>query len=319
MTPALKLGTRRLPIERGRRRPGGNFPPWPAPAPHLASPMSIQRAKELIRDNLSIPTLPEVVQRISAMIEDPQMGTSEIGAVVAEDAPLAAKVLRIANSAFYGLRERCLSAEQASAVLGVRVLKNVVTQAAVIQQFEHLREYPDFDIDRLWAHSSMVAHASSIMAHSSSARLGLEPEEFHVCGLLHDLGKVVLLDGLGGGYIEIYREAKNLGQPLHQREREALGFDHTDVGAVVATHWSLHPAVASAIQYHHGPREAVSGDPVVALVANANLICHRIDEGQLEAAELTLDADTQDFLGIPAGRVPGIVESVVASQREAAA
>jgi putative nucleotidyltransferase with HDIG domain len=281
--------------------------------------MSLQRAKDLIRDNLSIPTLPEVVQRITAMIEDPQVGTAEIGGVVAEDAPLAAKVLRIANSAYYGLRERCLSAEQASAVLGVRVLKNVVTQAAVIQQFEHLREYPEFDIDELWGHSSMVAHACSILARSARGRIGLAPEEFHVCGLLHDLGKVVMLDSLGASYLDVFRDALRLDEPLHRHETQQLGFNHTDVGAIVAAHWSLPSAVAAAIQFHHGPREAVRDNPVVALVANANLICRRIAQGQLEAAEGTLDGQALDFLGIAPAEVPGIIAMVVGSQREEAA
>jgi len=281
--------------------------------------MSLQHAKDLIQDNLTIPTLPEVVRRISRMIEDPETGTGDIGAVVAEDPPLAAKVLRIANSAYYGLRERCLSAEQASAVLGARVLKNVVTQAAVIQQFEHLREYPDFDVDEIWAHSSTVAHACSTLARHSTRRLGLAPEELHVCGLLHDLGKVVLLDSLGGAYVEIHREAQQTETPLHQVEARSLGFNHTEVGAVIATHWSLPDAVASAIQFHHGPRERVAEDPVVSLVAHANLVCHRLKEGGRELAEATLDEGTLEFLGIPAEALPEILDAVLVSEREEAA
>src|SRR5205085_316330 len=96
------------------------------------------RAKQLIAKSLSIPTLPIVVQKVEALLRDPKVGTREIGSLVAEDPPLAAKVLKIANSSYYGLREHCVSTEQATAVLGMRVLRNVVTQAAVIKQFEHL-------------------------------------------------------------------------------------------------------------------------------------------------------------------------------------
>lgn len=272
--------------------------------------MSTQRAQELIRDNLSIPTLPAVVQRISAMIEDPEMGTAEIGAAVGEDAPLAAKVLRIANSAYYGLRERCLSTEQASGVLGVRVLKNVVTQAAVIQQFEHLAGNPDFDIDQIWQHASLTAAACQIIAGHCKGNIGLTPEEFHVCGLLHDIGKVVMVDSLGEQYLAIFAAAKAEGTPLFAKELEQFGFNHTDVGAIIATHWKLPKAVSAAIQFHHGPREAVRDDPIVALVANANLVCHRIADNDIDAAEATLDAETMEFLGIDPSAVPEIVASI---------
>ena len=275
--------------------------------------MSTFRAKQLIRDNLSIPTLPAVIQQITAMMADPDSGTGEIGALIGQDAPLAAKVLRIANSAYYGLRERCLSTEQASSVLGLRVLKNVVTQAAVIQQFDHLRNYPGFDIDDLWQHSILTATACQEIARRCDGRSPLEPEEFYVCGLLHDLGKIVLLDSMGDEYLEVFQEAKVTGERLHCLEEQRFGFNHTDVGAMVALRWTLPTAAASAIQFHHGPRENVQDDPVVALVANANLIAHRVAEGRIEEAELTLDEETTKFLSLDRRYVPQIIEAVRAS------
>lgn len=244
------------------------------------------------------------------MVEDPKIGVGEIGTQISTDAPLAAKVLRIANSAFYGLRERCLSAEQAASVLGARVLKNVVTQAAVMAKFSHLEGHPEFDINEMWQHASMTAHACSTIAKRCKNAVELTPEEFHICGLLHDLGKVVMLDGMGDKYIDAFLQAKTTGTPLHFVETELCGFNHTDVGAVVAKHWSLPDAVIAAIHYHHGPRENISADPVIALVANANLVCHRVADGHLEAAELTFDDQTMEFLGIDPRVVPGIIQDI---------
>ena len=280
--------------------------------------MSTLRAKQVIRDNLSIPTLPAVVQRISAMIENPETGAGEIGTVISEDAPLAAKVLRIANSSYYGLHERCMSTEQAASVLGVRVLKNLVTQAAVIAKFSHLDKFAEFDVNELWRHSIMTAHACSTIARHCKSRIDLTPDEFHICGLLHDIGKVVMLDGMGEQYLETYLRAKHVNQPLHFVETEAFGFNHTDVGAIVSTHWALPAPVTSAIQYHHGPRENVRDDPIVALVANANLVCHRVANDQIEAAELTLDEETVKFLGIDPRMVPEIIQAIHESMQEAA-
>jgi HD-like signal output (HDOD) protein len=256
------------------------------------------------------------VQEISLLVDNPKSGTAEIGALIAQDAPLAAKVLRIAGSAYYGLRERCLSTEQASSVLGVRVLRNVVTQAAVIQQFHHLQSIPGCSSDELWRHGILTAQACREIARHSQGCGALTPDEFYTCGLLHDLGKIVMLDSLGEDYVEVHQEAESSGDRLHQLEELRFGFNHTDVGALVALRWNLPTAAASAIQYHHGPRQCLEDDPVVTLVANANLVAHRVAAGNMEAAELTLDEETAQFLGLDIDDVAGIMATVQASMAD---
>ena len=122
----------------------------------------------LIRSHLTLPTLPTVVAKINSLVDDPDVGTREIGQAVAEDAPIAAKVLKIANSAYYGLRETILSTEHASAVLGVRQLRTIAMQASVISQFEHLKRSA-FDIDQLWRHSIATGHACAGIARNCRA------------------------------------------------------------------------------------------------------------------------------------------------------
>lgn len=258
----------------------------------------MNNASSLIRNNLNIPTIPEVVQRVENLVNDPDAGTGEIGAVVAEDAPLAAKVLRIANSAFYGLSNECVSTEQATTVLGVQVLKNIVMQVAVMSQFDHLEESDLFSVEDFWRHSNDTAQLCQFMARRAGSQLGLAPEELYVCGLLHDVGKVVMLDGLGRSYLELVEQSIREKRPLHMLESAELGFNHTDVGTLVASRWGLPEAVADAIRFHHGPRERVAESPVVALVAHANLIMHRVREGNLAAATGVVDEATCDLIGI---------------------
>ena len=270
--------------------------------------MSIHRAKELIRDNLNIPTMPEVIGKIQAMLNDPDSGTKEMGELISQDAPLSAKVLRIANSAYYGLRQPCVSTEQASAILGMRVLRNVVTQAAVIEQFQHLSKFATFDLDEAWRHSIATAQVCSRLAQQCRTALDLNPDEFYVCGLLHDLGQIVLLDSLGKHYVRIIDESKSSGTPIHVAERDYLDFDHTDVGAMVATRWGLPEPVIAAIQYHHGPREAVENDPVVSLVANANLLVNRVAASGADDAALVFDQGTCVQLGLGRDQMGDAIE-----------
>ena len=92
-------------------------------------------AEKLIEGQLNLPTLPLIVAKINTLVDDPEVGTREIGQAVSEDAPIAAQVLRIANSALYGLRAKVLSTEHATAILGVRQLRNIALQASVIKRF----------------------------------------------------------------------------------------------------------------------------------------------------------------------------------------
>lgn len=260
--------------------------------------MSSEPAKRLRPDRLRLPTLPVVVQKIQALVAEGSAGTRQIAEVVAADAPLAARVLRIANSAYYGLRERCISTSQACTVLGLRVLESVVLQAGVLQQYDHLRRHPGFDLNELWRHSILTAQVCSLLAQRSRAGLELEPEELYACGLLHDIGQVILLDQLSDGYLDVVGAARLLKVPLERIELQMLGVDHSQVGAMVAERWRLPPQVAEAIRYHHGPRERIQGDPLVSLVAHANLIVSRATAGDLEGARHALDPATARFLGL---------------------
>lgn len=258
-----------------------------------------------VPQNLTIPTLPSIVQRVNRLVDDPNSGLREIGEVLSEDAPLAARVLRIANSAYYGLAEPCLSAEQACAVLGVRALRNTVTQVAIIEQFEHLTG-TGFDLDTLWKHSILTAQACTRLAKESGI-VELTPDEFYSCGLLHDIGKVVMLDKLGVRYIDVLRDAQTTGVEDHVAEETELGYSHTDVGSIVAERWGLPIPVAAAIQFHHGPPEAMRDSAVVCLVANANLLIHRIEEGDLAGAAEVFDAQTAQLLGLSPETIAGTV------------
>ncbi len=260
--------------------------------------MSNPSIKDLIRNNLSIPTLPDVVLQINKMIEDPDAGTAEIGSLVSRDAPLAAKVLRIANSSYYGLSGECVSTEHASTVLGFKVLKNIVTQVAIINQFDHLEGDGRFSLQDLWDHAGLTAHLCSKLAQRCTVLRAFTPDEMYVCGLLHDVGKVVLLDGLGTRYLDLVQKSDEGGHSLFSVERASLGFSHTDVGAVVANRWGLPEQISNAIQYHHGPRDEVSRNVVVSIVAHANLVAHRVKQGPAEGIEAVFDAATREQLGL---------------------
>ena len=265
-------------------------------------------ARDLIQENVTLPTLPQIVAKINSLVDDPEVGTREIGQAVSEDAPIAAKVLKIANSAYYGLRETVLSTEHASAVLGVRQLRNIAMQASVISQFDHIESGGDFDLDGLWRHSILTGQVCAELSRRCRARIGLAPDEFHVIGLLHDMGKVLLLEGLGDQYLDAVRVANESGRELFDCEEELLGFNHAQVGALIAAQWNLPAAVVNAIQYHHGPDAEQKKDPVANLLAHTNLMTHRVAEQDQSGAVAAFDAGTMKILGLRPADVEECVE-----------
>jgi len=260
-------------------------------------------------DSFAIPTMPTVANRVSTMLQDPNAGLREIAAVVAQDAPLAAKVLKIANSSFYGLRERCMSTQQAASILGVKVLRNVVLQAAVIRQFDHLRE-SGIDLNDLWRHAIVTAQTCAFLAQRAKKKVLVTPEEAYVCGLLHDIGQVVLLDNLQQVYVNVMKRAKKENLPLFLLEQQTYGFTHADVGGRVATQWGLPHAVVHAITFHHGSEGEASREPVVALILCANLLVERVTAGKIAAVSGLFASPLAAPLGISSEVETAAVEFV---------
>ena len=268
-----------------------------------------QALRKLLKSNLTIPTMPAIVQKISTLMRDPNTGTAEIGKLVAEDAPLAAKVLRIANSAYYGLSNECMSTEHASTILGLNVLKNIVTQVSVISQFENLEKETGFDVSVIWKRSGLTAQIAYLMApHCEQVRV-LSPDEFYVCGLLHKVGQVVMLDGIGKHYAKLLTVASHNPGSTQKLENMKLGFNHQDVGALVAKRWDLPDAVIDAIQYHGQPIEAIGPRLHVHLITVASQAAKHMIEGETEMATSVL-LHNASVLGISPQVAAGILDQV---------
>jgi putative nucleotidyltransferase with HDIG domain len=277
--------------------------------------MGRQDVLRRLGDRLVLPALPEVVQRIQALADDPQVPLREVGAVVAEDVGLTAKVLRIANSAYYGLQEPVISTEQAAAVIGMRSLKNIALQTSVVQQFQHLASRWGSDWEEFWAHSIFTARLCLLLSRKLGVALEITPEESYTCGLLHDLGKVVLLDGLGEEFLSVLARAGESGSALHQVEEEVLGFTHIDVGSLVAARWKLPEPVRHAIEFHHGPKSEILGDPATAIVALCDQIAYRLDTHGFEATVPQLASLAEQTLRM----TPETFEEFLQAAREARA
>ena len=210
----------------------------------------------------NLPTLPGMIEQISRAVESKRFSVADVGKLISRDQVLSAKVLKLANSAFFGFSRKVGSLTQALVLLGFDVVKGLILTSSVFDLMKTRAE-------DLWLHSMGVATTSSIIA----AEIGLEDaEEVSLAGLLHDLGKVVLRAHMADDMESIQELVEVEGLSVREAEQEVLGFTHAEVGRWLAEAWKLPEQLAEPIQYHHHPDRAKDAPEFSAVVHFADIL-----------------------------------------------
>lgn len=200
--------------------------------------------RKALREVKNLPTLPGIVARLTRMAEDPDTTTEQMGRVISKDHILAAKLLKLVNSAFYGFPQKISSLSSAIILLGFNVIKSLIISASIFE----LMETSDVE---LWEHSLGTAVAASVLAK----RLGIQdPEEVSTAGLIHDIGKVAIKMELPKQYDEILNIVEMKHVSMFEAERMVLGLDHAEVGGWLAKSWFLPRKLVDPISCHHLPK-----------------------------------------------------------------
>lgn len=220
---------------------------------------------DVIRNVRDLPSLPMVVMEVLSSFEQQDVNVGELADKVAKDQALAAKTMRLANSSFYGLQRKVTTIQQAITILGFDSIRTLLTAAAVTDVFAG-KTQTGFDYTAFWRHSIGAALCAKMIAR----HLKLNQDYAFVSGLLHDIGKLVLVTRFPAEYAEAMRyRAKQDCYPM-DAERAVLGVDHAAAGKALAEYWKFPPAMQTAIANHHAPEaREVSDIPGVVHVAEA--------------------------------------------------
>lgn len=228
-----------------------------------------QEIKTIISRIHSLPTLPQVVKKLTTMVESPEVTANEVGKLISSDQVLGAKVLRLVNSPFYGFPGRISSITHSIILLGFNVIKGVVLSASVFDLMEQ-------SMVGLWKHSL----GSASIAGTLSRKLGLaEPEEIATACLLHDIGKVLVCFSLKEEYDRIITRVTEEGSSFREAELEVLGVDHAEIGGWLAREWNLPDRLAVPIEFHHNPPGAPKFQERAAVVLIADAIVRAFGVG----------------------------------------
>ncbi|MCS0611764.1 HDOD domain-containing protein [Massilia kyonggiensis] len=218
-----------------------------------------------------LPSLPAVVMELLSSIEQEDIDISVLAKKVSYDQALTAKTLRLANSSTYGLQVKVTTIQQAITFLGFQTTRNLITAAAITGCFPS-GLCAGFHDKAFWRHSIATAACARALAR----RMRFNQDIAFTAGLLHDIGRLVLVTGHPDAYAQVVAWHAQHGGDWQDAEQAILGIDHVDAGVALADHWNFSSTMRQAIAYHHAPD--IHGAGFLATIVHvANAIVHALD------------------------------------------
>ncbi|HUW40951.1 MAG TPA: HDOD domain-containing protein [Rectinemataceae bacterium] len=229
-----------------------------------------------VRDYIGgMPSLPTTVGKVLEVCNNPKTSPIDLDRVIQLDPVLMGRVLKLINSAYYGLGTQVTSLVRAIIMLGVNTVKNLALSSAVLDRVSSKKDFRALNMEGFWRHSLCVGVTAKLLARRRGID-GKMVEEYFAAGLLHDIGKIPLNNALADDYVRTMSTADREGLSLFAAERRTLGIDHCEAGRIVAESWRLTGAIADTIAWHHdlGGYSGEHGD-ILRTVAVANFFANR--------------------------------------------
>jgi len=263
--------------------------------------------KSLVRLNRyidSMPALSITVAKVLEVVRNPQATAKDLNKVISLDPVLMGKVLKLINSAYYGLSNKVTSLVNAIIMLGINTIKNLALSTAVLSNMSNQSHFKSLNVDGFWRHSIGVGVASKLIAIKMGIP-GNQQEEYFIGGLLHDIGKIPLNEIFFEDYVKCIRMADMRRFPLVQMEKQILGITHEEVGKMIAEKWRLTSETLDCLLYHHDPGKVEKEKfKLVSAVYMANNYCNLNQigfsgnrySGALDAGILEKTGITEEYL-----------------------
>jgi putative nucleotidyltransferase with HDIG domain len=201
-----------------------------------------------------IPPFPQVVVKAMEIISNPNYKVSDLLEVIRLDQSITANILKLCNSAYFGLPRNISSLKEAVVYLGTVQLRQVLLASGVKDTFDRPDKGYSYFAGELWQHAIACALMAQVLYRH--LRLPLEENSVFTAALLHDVGKVVLSAYVSREFADIEKLVNEENMPFHDAERQVLGFDHAEIGGRLAELWQFPEVISTAIRFHHQPEKA---------------------------------------------------------------
>ncbi len=219
-----------------------------------------------------IATLPEVTIKIIEIVEDPKSTARDLHGVIKNDPALSVKILKVVNSAFYGLPGQIASVDRAIILLGLSAVKNLAIAASIARLFKGKNISEHFSAADLWRHGVAVAVAGRSIAKCSPHQA--MSDEIFVAGLIHDIGTLIQRQTFPDEFANVINTCTEAEVSFLETERELIGADHQAFGVGLTTKWKFPRHLRAAVGFHHNP-EALSVElrNIATLIQVADIVC----------------------------------------------
>lgn len=246
--------------------------------------------RTIISQIRSLPGLPSIYLRISEELRSRDCSMAKIGQLIEMEPGLSVKVLKLVNSAFYGLRQHIASPAHAATLLGLDEIQSMVLLFNVFEQFDRIQmQVPEFSLEEVQQHSIRV----SSFVRAIGRQEGMprkEVDELSMAGLLHDVGKLILAQNFPQHYNKAIALAKEKKVSLWMAEWSVFGASHAEVGAYLLGLWGIPQSVSEAVAFHHQPRLShCTGFSAVAALHVGNALSQIEKLEELDAVKGRLD------------------------------
>ncbi len=271
--------------------------------------------QELITKTCDLPAVPDVANRVMQLLADPDSTPEMVCKTIASDQSLTARILKIANSPFYGCLRTINNLKSAIVIIGYSAVRSLVIAVSTREV------YKNFGLTErmLWEHSVGVGIGSHLLG--KEVRLSKLDDVF-VCGLMHDLGKVVMNNSDPDRYRRVMEGMYNEGGESLEVEQGVFGFSHPEVGALVVRKWNLPEELEQAVRFHHDIDQLAGQDSYLHLLASilslSDTICQRLGIGSrgVDNSITVQDSQAAKNLGLSGDRLDALMAAVEKAYNE---
>jgi putative nucleotidyltransferase with HDIG domain len=231
-----------------------------------------------------LPTLPAVAMEVNNMLLNDDITINKLSETIEKDQAMVSKILKLVNSAFFGLRGKISTISHAIVVLGFNTIRNAVVSISIINAFSVKESLGGFDISDFWKHSVAVAVTSKYLAEKADMR---SADNCFVAGLLHDMGKIVLFNHFNDLFQKVWVALKGNNLSFYETEKSQIQVDHAWIGGYLARKWQMPMTLIDAIQYHHDLSSGANDQQLLKIVHIADIIVNTYATGSKDNMELS--------------------------------